>query len=29
MTYLVGALVYKEQFWIATTLSVAGMLLLN
>jgi uncharacterized membrane protein (DUF4010 family) len=29
MTYLVGALVYKEQFWIATTLSVAGMLLLE
>ena len=28
-TYLVGALVYKEQFWIATTLSVAGMLLLE
>ena len=29
MTYLVGALVYKDQFWIATTLSVAGMLLLE
>jgi uncharacterized membrane protein (DUF4010 family) len=29
VTYLVGALVYKEQFWIATTLSVAGMLLLE
>jgi uncharacterized membrane protein (DUF4010 family) len=28
-TYLVGALVYHEQFWIATTLSVAGMLLLE
>jgi len=28
-TYLVGALVYREQFWIATTLSVAGMLLLE
>jgi uncharacterized membrane protein (DUF4010 family) len=28
-TYLVGALVYKEQFWIATTLSVASMLLLE
>ena len=29
VTYLAGALVYKEQFWIATTLSVAGMLLLE
>ena len=29
MTYLGGALGYKEQFWIATTLSVAGMLLLE
>jgi len=29
LTYLIGALVYKEQFWIATTLSVAGMLLLE
>ncbi len=28
-TYLVGALVYQEQFWIATTLSVASMLLLE
>jgi uncharacterized membrane protein (DUF4010 family) len=28
-TYLVGALVYHEQFWIATTLSIAGMLLLE
>ncbi len=28
-TYLVGALVYSEQFWIATTLSVAGVLLLE
>jgi uncharacterized membrane protein (DUF4010 family) len=28
-TYLVGALVYQEQFWIATTLSVAGILLLD
>ena len=28
-TYLVGALVYKEQFWIATTLSVASMFLLE
>jgi uncharacterized membrane protein (DUF4010 family) len=28
-TFLVGALVYKEQFWIATTLSVAGVLLLE
>jgi uncharacterized membrane protein (DUF4010 family) len=27
--YLVGALVYREQFWIATTLSVASMLLLE
>jgi uncharacterized membrane protein (DUF4010 family) len=29
MTYLVGALVYRDQFWIATTLSVASMLLLE
>jgi len=29
VTYLIGALVYKEQFWIATTLSVAGILLLE
>ena len=28
-TYLVGALVYREQFWIATTLTVASMLLLE
>jgi uncharacterized membrane protein (DUF4010 family) len=28
-TYLVGALVHREEFWIATTLSVAGMLLLE
>ena len=28
-TYLIGALVYKEQYWIATTLAVAGMLLLE
>ena len=28
-TYLVGALVYHEQFWIATTLSVAGVFLLE
>jgi uncharacterized membrane protein (DUF4010 family) len=28
-TYLIGALVYKEQYWIATTLSVAGILLLE
>ena len=28
-TYLVGALVYREQYWIATTLSVASMLLLE
>jgi uncharacterized membrane protein (DUF4010 family) len=27
-TYLVGALVYSEQFWIATTLTVLSMLLL-
>ncbi|HJT87809.1 MAG TPA: hypothetical protein VJ732_08130, partial [Bryobacteraceae bacterium] len=26
---LVGALVYREQFWIATTLRVASMLLLE
>jgi len=29
MTYLVGVLVYKEEFWIATTLSVASMFLLE
>ena len=28
-TYLVGVLVYKELFWIATTLSVVSMLLLE
>ena len=28
-TYLIGALIYNEQYWIATTLSVAGMLLLE
>jgi uncharacterized membrane protein (DUF4010 family) len=28
-TYLIGALVYKEQYWIATTLSVASILLLD
>jgi uncharacterized membrane protein (DUF4010 family) len=28
-TYLVGALVYHEQYWIATTLSVAGVFLLE
>jgi len=28
-TYLVGALVFHEQFWIATTLSVAGVFLLE
>ncbi len=28
-TYLVGALVYYEHFWIATTLSVASLLLLE
>jgi uncharacterized membrane protein (DUF4010 family) len=28
-TYLVGALVYHEQFWIATTLSIAGVFLLE
>jgi uncharacterized membrane protein (DUF4010 family) len=28
-TYLVGALVYREQYWIATTIAVAGMLLLE
>jgi uncharacterized membrane protein (DUF4010 family) len=28
-TYLIGALVYKEQYWIATTLAVAGILLLE
>jgi uncharacterized membrane protein (DUF4010 family) len=29
ITYLIGALVYKEEYWIATTLSVAGILLLE
>jgi uncharacterized membrane protein (DUF4010 family) len=28
-TYLAGALVYREQFWIATTISIASMLLLE
>lgn len=28
-TYLVGALVFREQYWIATTLSVASMFLLE
>jgi uncharacterized membrane protein (DUF4010 family) len=28
-TYLIGALVFHEQYWIATTISVAGMLLLE
>ncbi len=28
-TYAVGALVYRDQFWIATTLTVASMLLLE
>jgi uncharacterized membrane protein (DUF4010 family) len=28
-TYLAGALVYHEQYWIATTISVAGILLLE
>ena len=28
-TYLAGALVYREQFWIATTISVASMMLLE
>lgn len=28
-TYLAGALVYREQFWIATTISVASILLLE
>jgi len=28
-TYLAGALVYREQFWIATTISVASVLLLE
>src|ERR1039458_3006594 len=28
-TYLAGALVYRDQFWIATTISVASMLLLE
>ena len=29
ITYLVGALVYREMFWIATTLTVASILLLE
>ena len=29
VTYLVGALVFREQFWIATTITVASMLLLE
>ena len=28
-TYLIGALVHNEQYWIATTISVAGILLLE
>jgi len=28
-TYLVGALIYHEQYWIATTLSIAGVFLLE
>ncbi|HEV8037665.1 MAG TPA: MgtC/SapB family protein [Bryobacteraceae bacterium] len=28
-TYIIGALVYNEQYWIATTLSVASILLLD
>jgi uncharacterized membrane protein (DUF4010 family) len=28
-TYLIGALVYREQFWIATAIAVASMLLLE
>lgn len=28
-TYLIGALVYREQFWIATTIAVASLLLLE
>jgi uncharacterized membrane protein (DUF4010 family) len=28
-TYLIGALVYREQYWIATTIAVASMLLLE
>src|SRR5262249_11187174 len=28
-TYLIGALVYQEHYWIATALSVAGMFLLE
>ena len=28
-TYLVGALVYREQYWIATTITVASILLLE
>jgi uncharacterized membrane protein (DUF4010 family) len=29
LTYLIGALVFKEQYWIATTLAVAAILLLE
>jgi uncharacterized membrane protein (DUF4010 family) len=29
LTYVVGALIYHEQFWIATTLTVASLLLLE
>jgi uncharacterized membrane protein (DUF4010 family) len=29
VTYLIGALVFREQYWIATTLAVAGILLLE
>jgi uncharacterized membrane protein (DUF4010 family) len=29
VTYLIGALVFDEQYWIATTLAVAGILLLE
>ncbi|HKV40821.1 MAG TPA: DUF4010 domain-containing protein [Blastocatellia bacterium] len=28
-TYLLGALIYREQYWIATTICVAGVLLLE
>ena len=28
-TYLIGALVYRDQIWIATTIAVAGMFLLE
>ena len=28
-TYLVGALIYREQFWIATTVAITSMLLLE